>query len=293
MRVRERAEGVVLELEVGQRVARVRVEPAGDDQQLRREAAPPPAAPRRRSAAGRRPAPCPAAAARSASCRPRRRARLVRLARHRPERVLVQRDGEHARVLVEHRLRAVAVVHVPVDDRDAADAVHRLRAPRPRSTRWPAGRSPWRGPAPRGGPGGRSSVRAGRAAEGQPPPPATAPPAASSAACQESGAVYVSASMRAPTAQASMQRVEVRRPDARARRSSRVGLSRSCPRHLHAARLDTPCNGRQRAAPGAPDGPCDACRSVPGWVSTVGITTSCPPGRKIIRRVTCNSRNAA
>ena len=39
----------------------------------------------------------------------------------------MQRDREHRRVFPEDRLRAVAVVHVPVDDRDPADASRRLR----------------------------------------------------------------------------------------------------------------------------------------------------------------------
>ena len=38
--------------------------------------------------------------------------------------VLVQRDREHVRVAQEDRLGAVAVVDVPVDDRDAPDAAH-------------------------------------------------------------------------------------------------------------------------------------------------------------------------
>ena len=54
------------------------------------------------------------------------RAALVEGARARREHVvLVDRDREHVGVLVEHRLRAVAVVDVPVDDRDAIHAAHR------------------------------------------------------------------------------------------------------------------------------------------------------------------------
>ena len=176
---------------LGQRVARVRVE------RRRRR---PRSSGAKRSTAGSTSsskraqvgvaARCPAAAARSASCRaPAPRPVSCASPDHRPQRVLVQRDGEHARVLVEHRLRAVAVVHVPVDDRDAADAVHAPARAAPRSTRWPAGRSPSRAPARAWCPGGRSSGEGRRAAEGQLAPPATAPPAASSAACQESGAV--------------------------------------------------------------------------------------------------------
>ena len=43
------------------------------------------------------------------------------------ERVLVRRDVEHAAVVPERVLRAVAVVHVEVDDRDALEAVRRAR----------------------------------------------------------------------------------------------------------------------------------------------------------------------
>ena len=42
-------------------------------------------------------------------------------------RVLVQRDGQHAGVVVEGGLRAVAVVDVPVNDRDALEAAVRQR----------------------------------------------------------------------------------------------------------------------------------------------------------------------
>ena len=38
------------------------------------------------------------------------------------ERILMQRDKQHMRVVVERILRAVAVMHVPIDDRDAFQA---------------------------------------------------------------------------------------------------------------------------------------------------------------------------
>ncbi len=47
---------------------------------------------------------------------------LVDVARARVERVLVRRHVEHVRVAQEHLLRAVAVVHVPVDHGDALEA---------------------------------------------------------------------------------------------------------------------------------------------------------------------------
>ena len=46
------------------------------------------------------------------------------------EPVLVQRDGQHGRVVEEDRLRPVAVVHVPVEDRDALHAALALRPAR-------------------------------------------------------------------------------------------------------------------------------------------------------------------
>ncbi len=73
--------------------------------------------------------------------------------------VLMQRDREHVRIGEEDRLGAVAVVDVPVDDRDAPDAAHlpvragsRCRCSRRR-------RSPSTAPARRGG---RAGARARR-----------------------------------------------------------------------------------------------------------------------------------
>ena len=56
-----------------------------------------------------------------------RPADLEQPAVRRVEAVLVQRDGEHRRVVEEDRLGPVAVVHVPVEDRDALDAAVALR----------------------------------------------------------------------------------------------------------------------------------------------------------------------
>ena len=108
------------------------------------------------------------------------------------ERPLVQRDEEDRVVAAEDRLRAVAVVHVPVDDRDPLDPERRPArdAPRPRIRR--TGRSPSRGRGARGGPGGRTSAK---------PPASTASiaqPAASSAASQDVGPAIVSPSSHGP-----------------------------------------------------------------------------------------------
>ena len=54
----------------------------------------------------------------------------VRPARSRPERPLVQRHREDARIVTEQRLGAVPVVHVEVDDRDARGTELRLRVAR-------------------------------------------------------------------------------------------------------------------------------------------------------------------
>ena len=45
----------------------------------------------------------------------------------RPERPLMKRDGQHARVVAKQRLGPVAVVHVEVDDRDALETELALR----------------------------------------------------------------------------------------------------------------------------------------------------------------------
>ena len=125
-----------------------------------------------------------------------------------------------------------------------ADAVHRLGVPDGDRRRWPAGRSPWRAPAPRG-------ARAGAAATSAGVPPsasstaATAPPAASSAACQESGRGVGVGVDRAPSAQASMTRVEVAAAGARARgRPGRPppGVPTSPPRRPPS----TPCSAAAR-----------------------------------------------
>ena len=42
----------------------------------------------------------------------------------------MKRHGEHARVVAKHRLGAVSVVHVEVDDRDAAETELELRVTR-------------------------------------------------------------------------------------------------------------------------------------------------------------------
>ena len=50
-------------------------------------------------------------------------------ARPRPERPLMQRDGEHRRVVGEQRLGAVSVMHVEVDDGDPLEPERELRVP--------------------------------------------------------------------------------------------------------------------------------------------------------------------
>ena len=76
--------------------------------------------------------------------------------------VLVQRDREHARIGEEDRLGAVAVVDVPVDDRDAADAAHLPGRGGSRCRCSRRCRSPSRGRARRGGRAGARGRRRSR-----------------------------------------------------------------------------------------------------------------------------------
>ncbi len=73
--------------------------------------------------------------------------------------VLMDRDREHIAVGVERGLRAVAVVDVPVDDRDPPDAVRGDRVHRRRARRWRRCRSPSPGRPRRDG---RAGARARR-----------------------------------------------------------------------------------------------------------------------------------
>ena len=66
---------------------------------------------------------------------------LVRLARARVERRLVRGDVEHRGVVPEHRLRPVAVVHVPINDEDALP--HRHQSSRRHGDVVQQARSPW------------------------------------------------------------------------------------------------------------------------------------------------------
>ena len=88
------------------------------------------------------------------------------------ERVLVERDVEHIRVVPEDRLGAVSVVRVPVEHRHPLDAARPAHGP-PRRRRGSRGRSPWRGPPRHGGPAagpGRTPPRRRRPARRRPPP---------------------------------------------------------------------------------------------------------------------------
>ena len=83
---------------------------------------------------------------------------LDRAREEREAAVLVERDREHARIVVERALRAVAVVDVPVDDRDArepARAAQVVRGDRDVAEDAEAHALARRA---RGGPGGRTSA---------------------------------------------------------------------------------------------------------------------------------------
>ena len=124
---------------------------------------------------------------------PAPRADLVGRAGARIERELVGRDVEDARVVVEHPLRAVAVVDVDVDDRDAREPARERvrRGDRDVVEEAEAHRAVALGVVARR-PDQRERRLAARRAHAQ--PPATAAPAASSAISYDSGEVKVSAS---------------------------------------------------------------------------------------------------
>ena len=88
--------------------------------------------------------------------------------------VLVQRDRQHGRVVAEDRLGAVAVMDVPVEDRDARRAAGELRPARRHRGRVEAGRSPSAGPPRRGA---RAAARARTRCRCRPPPRPRPPPA--------------------------------------------------------------------------------------------------------------------
>ena len=100
---------------------------------------------------------------------------------HRPRAVRhVQGDGEHVRAPVQALLRAVAVVHVPVDDRDALEpGADRGVAPPGPCSRTGSSRPWW--PAAHGGRAGgrarRTACTRRPARPGSPPAPCRPPPA--------------------------------------------------------------------------------------------------------------------
>ena len=120
----ELAEAVLGHAHLRERVVHVRVEAGRDEHELGLEART--AGSTRRSKARRYSSSPDAGRQRHVQ---RRLVCSSRPARARVERPLVQRDEEHASSSAEDRLRAVAVVDVPVDDRDP----RRARAPPARS----------------------------------------------------------------------------------------------------------------------------------------------------------------
>ena len=111
---------------VGERVVGVRVEAGRDEQQVGLEADAPPARPISSNARRYSSSPEPA----GSGTLTRRLVPLVRPARARIERPLVDRHVEDGRVVAEDVLRAVAVVDVPVDDRHALEPELGLRRAR-------------------------------------------------------------------------------------------------------------------------------------------------------------------
>ena len=161
------------------------------------------------------------------------------------ERHLVGRAVEHARIVPEDVLGAVAVVDVPVDDRDALGAVRRLRVARRDGGVVEEAEAHRPGRVRRGG---RAGAWPRRRCDPCPPsprrPPATAPPDARSAASRVPGDMLVSASIRTSPSRgaAAMIAWHVRLRWARAtlRGSPRSACSRMRPekRSFSSARVD-------------------------------------------------------